>query len=172
MLKKPDLFQAVQCDSGHRGTVLFSCPEQLNRWSCLSLGPLPLTIRHYRVTLETFDLWDIWSEWWRDMTWLIFFLIFLFFWNFWNFWQFLTISVRSCLFITLIKCLKGHKSLGSLCNVWLLVVTDGRTDQGTRSPIELFWTAKNTSKLNFAPIIWDILLDKGSNFYQWCTQGQ
>ncbi len=37
---------------------------------CLSLGPLPLTIRHYRVTLETCDLWDIWLEWWRDMTWL------------------------------------------------------------------------------------------------------
>ena len=26
-------------------------------------------------------------------------------------------SVRSCFLITLIKCLKGHKSLGSLCNV-------------------------------------------------------
>ena len=25
--------------------------------------------------------------------------------------------VRSCFLITLIKCLKGHKSLGSLCNV-------------------------------------------------------
>ena len=25
--------------------------------------------------------------------------------------------VRSCFLITLIKCVKGHKSLGSLCNV-------------------------------------------------------
>ena len=76
-----------------------------------------------------------------------FFEIFEFFWNFGIFLNFLkslklfiffTISVSSCLFITLIKCLKGHKSLGSLCNVWLLVVTD----QGTRCPIELLWTAK------------------------------
>ena len=56
--------------------------------------------------------------------------------------------VMSCLLITLIKCLKGHKSLGSLCSVlktlWLLVVPDQRTNQGTRSPIELFWTAKKT----------------------------
>ena len=28
----------------------------------------------------------------------------------------------------------------------MLVVTDGPTDQGTRSPIELFWTAKNQLK--------------------------
>ena len=41
----------------------------------------------------------------------------------------------------LIKCPKGHKSLGSLCNVWLLVVTDRQT----RCPIELFWTAKKIS---------------------------
>ena len=39
----------------------------------LSVRPLPLTIRHYRVTLETCDLWDIWSEWWRGMTWLDYF---------------------------------------------------------------------------------------------------
>ena len=57
--------------------------------------------------------------------------------------KFFTISVRSCLLIPLIKCLKGHKSLGSLCNVWLLVVTEGPTKGGTRCPIELFWTAKN-----------------------------
>ena len=41
---------------------------------------------------------------------------------------------------TLIKCLKGYKSLGSLCNVeiknhWVSQLV-------TRSPIELFWTAK------------------------------
>ena len=58
--------------------------------------------------------------------------------------------VRSCLLITLIKCLKGHKSLGSLGSVvkGLIVSWVGPTkvptNQGTRSPIELFWTAKNT----------------------------
>ena len=62
----------------------------------------------------------------------------------------LSFLVRSCLLITLIKCLKGHKSLGSLCSVvktLIVVVTDQPmdqgTNQGTRSPIELFWTAKN-----------------------------
>ena len=49
---------------------IFSCPQQLNRTPCPLVPLLPLTIRHYRVTLETCDLWDIWSEWWRDMTWL------------------------------------------------------------------------------------------------------
>ena len=44
--------------------------------------------------------------------------------------------VRSCLLITLIKCLKGHKFLGSLCSVVksLIVSCNG--------PMELFWTAK------------------------------
>ena len=53
--------------------------------------------------------------------------------------------VRSCLLISLIKCLKGHKSLGSLCSVLKSVIVSGvrQTEQGTRSPIELFWTAKN-----------------------------
>ena len=43
------------------------------------------------------------------------------------------------------KCLKGQKSLGSLCSVVnSLIVTGAQpTKQGTRSPIELFWTAKN-----------------------------
>ena len=52
--------------------------------------------------------------------------------------------VRSCPFITLIKCLKGHKSLGSLCSVVkTLIVSGNRASKGqTRSPIELFWTAK------------------------------
>ena len=50
--------------------------------------------------------------------------------------------VRSCFLITLIKCLKGHKSLGSLCNVksksqWV-------SQWVTRSPIEQLWTAKNS----------------------------
>ena len=52
--------------------------------------------------------------------------------------------VRSCLLITLIKCLKGHKSLGSLCNVVKALIVSGarRTDRQTMSPIELLWTAK------------------------------
>ena len=41
--------------------------------------------------------------------------------------------VRSCLLITLIKCLKGHKSLGSLCSVLKTLIVSGAqgTDQGT-----------------------------------------
>ena len=53
--------------------------------------------------------------------------------------------VRSCFLITLIKCLKGHKSLGSLCNVVkaLIVSANGPTDQARdKSPIGLFWTDK------------------------------
>ena len=53
--------------------------------------------------------------------------------------------VKSCLLITLIKCLKGQKSLGSLCSVVHSLIVSGAqpTDRPTRSPIELFWTAKN-----------------------------
>ena len=41
--------------------------------------------------------------------------------------------VRSCLLITLIKCLKGHKSIGLLCRlVKTLIVSSVRPrDQGT-----------------------------------------
>ena len=54
--------------------ILFSCPEQLNRWPCHSLTQSITDsgyfyFWHYRVTLETCDLWDICSEWWEDMTW-------------------------------------------------------------------------------------------------------
>ena len=52
--------------------------------------------------------------------------------------------VSSCLPITPIKCLKGHKSLGSLCNI--KIKSHGPTDSVTRSPIELFWTAKNIDR--------------------------
>ena len=54
------------------------------------------------------------------------------------------LSIRSCLLISLIECLKGHKSLGSLCSVVkTLIVSGNRPSKGqTRSPIELFWTAK------------------------------
>ena len=52
---------------------------------------------------------------------------------------------QTCLLISLIKCLKGHKSLGSLCSVvkTLIVSGNGPTNGRTMSPIELFWTAKN-----------------------------
>ena len=49
--------------------------------------------------------------------------------------------VRSCFLITL---LKGHKSLGSLCNVKSKSTVSQSVSQWvTRSPIELLWTAKN-----------------------------
>ena len=46
--------------------------------------------------------------------------------------------------ICLSKCLKGHKSQGSLCSVVKTLIVSGAqgTDGRTRSPIELFWTAK------------------------------
>ena len=42
-------------------------------------------------------------------------------------------GVRSCLLITLIKSLKGHKSLGSLCSVVKGLIVSGvrRTDRRT-----------------------------------------
>ena len=63
--------------------------------------------------------------------------------------------VRSCFLITVIKCLKGHWSLGSLFNVKIKrSVTQWVSEWVTRSPIELSWTAKNTKKrfLKFIPI--------------------
>ena len=67
----------------------------------------------------------------------------------------LSFFVRSCLLITLIKRLKGHKFLGSLCNVLKTLIVDGagqtdrQTDQRTRSPIEQFRTAKNNRDFEF-----------------------
>ena len=51
--------------------------------------------------------------------------------------------------ICLIKCLKGHKSLGSLCSVVnSLIVSGNRPSKGqTMSPIELFWTAKKKKRM-------------------------
>ena len=62
--------------------------------------------------------------------------------------------VRSCLLITLIKCLKGHKSLGSLCSVVKTLIVSGAIPTGgwTRSPIQLLWTAKNVTE---KPILWN-----------------
>ena len=43
-------------------------------------------------------------------------------------------KLPSCLLITLIKCLKGHKSLGSLCIVVKTLIVSGnrQRDQGTK----------------------------------------
>ena len=47
--------------------------------------------------------------------------------------------VRSCLLITLIKCLKGHKSLGSLCSVVkTLIVSGARPSKGPRDKVT-YW---------------------------------
>ena len=61
--------------------------------------------------------------------------------------------VMSCLLITLNKCLKGHKSLGSLLSLvkTLIVSLVRQTNQGTRSPIELFWTAKKSNMIFVSP---------------------
>ena len=56
--------------------------------------------------------------------------------------------VSSCLLITPIKCLKGHKSLRSLFVCQSVKYREWVSDSVTRSPIELFWTAKN---LKFNP---------------------
>ena len=50
--------------------------------------------------------------------------------------------VRSCPLINLIRCLKGHKSLGSLFSV---LKSKGHrvSERVTRSSIQLLWTAKN-----------------------------
>ena len=58
--------------------LLFSCPEQLNRWPCHWLTnwlthSVTFTFAIQRAILETCYHWDIWSEWWGDMTSLQFF---------------------------------------------------------------------------------------------------
>ena len=51
-------------------------------------------------------------------------------------------SVRSWLLITLIKCLKGHKSLGSHCSVVkTLIVSGAGPSKGPRGKVT-YWTAK------------------------------
>ena len=49
--------------------------------------------------------------------------------------------VRSCLLITLIKCLKGHSVMSKV------KVSESVSESVTRSPIELLWTAKKPNKL-------------------------
>ena len=77
--------------------------------------------------------------------------------------QIFQMLVRSCLLITLIKCLKGHKSLGSLCNVKI------KSPSVTKLPIELFWTAKNhhiSMKIEFK-LFWIYLLLCNSEEAPW-----
>ena len=52
--------------------------------------------------------------------------------------------VNSCLIITHRSQLVTHKSIGSLCSVVKTLIVSGnrQTNQGTRSSIKLFWTAK------------------------------
>ena len=60
--------------------------------------------------------------------------------------------VMSCLLITLIKCLKGHKSLGSLCMSKSKRSLSVLSDRGRyRAVSDKVWTAKNvlTIKENF-----------------------
>ena len=51
--------------------LLFSCPEQLNRWPCHSLTDSlrTLLIVTQKTIQLTSDFPDIWSEWWGDMSW-------------------------------------------------------------------------------------------------------
>ena len=60
---------------------------------------------------------------------------------------------RLCVLITLIKCLKGHMSLRSLFVCQSVKYCEWVTEWVTRSPIELFWTAKKELcfKLKFCP---------------------
>ena len=80
--------------------------------------------------------------------------------------------VRSCLLIYLIKCLKGHKSLGSLCSVVnalivsLVRATKQPTKGRTMSPIELFWTAKNEKNEKSDSILFDNMYHSQKCIYE------
>ena len=73
--------------------------------------------------------------WWSSLYVFVFVFVFVY--------VIVFLLVRSCPLITLIKCLKDHKALGSL---WLLEsktwLSDSVSEWVTRSPIELLWTAK------------------------------
>ena len=60
---------------------------------------------------------------------------------------------QRCHLISLIRCLKGRKSLGSLCSV---VKTNGQTNKGTMCCIELFWTVYHFVKIGkiYSEKIW------------------
>ena len=67
----------------------------------------------------------------------VFFIVFVFV------FVFVFLLVRSCPLITVIKCLKGQKSLGLLFVCQSVKYRELVSQWVTRSPIELFWTAKN-----------------------------
>ena len=64
---------------------------------------------------------------------------------------------RSCFLITLIKCIKDHKSLGSLFVCQNQKVSNQVTKWVTRSPIELFWTVKK-KKLSSIAVCYTVSL--------------
>ena len=49
------------------------------------------------------------------------------------------LMVRSCLLITLIKCLKGHMSLGSLCSVVKTLIVSGNRATNQERDNESYW---------------------------------
>ena len=84
--------------------------------------------------------------------------------------------VRSCFLITLIKCLKGHKSLGSLFVCQLVKscewVSESVSQSVTRSPIELLWTAKNIKAPSYygKASEWSHTTSSLSDITQWNAQ--
>ena len=58
--------------------------------------------------------------------------------------------IGSGLLITLIKFLLGHRSLGSLFDVKSKSTVSQQVKSVTRSPIELFWTAKKKGDCTWA----------------------
>ena len=85
--------------------------------------------------------------------------------------------VMSCLLITLSKCLKGHKSLGSLCNVKSKsILSEWLSHWVTRSPRHLFWTANKkethlshislSSQLHHCPV-WPEISDINDRSWNW-----
>ena len=63
----------------------------------------------------------------------------------------LSFLVRSCLLITLIKCLRGHKSQGSLCSVvkTLIVSGDQPREQGGKGQGHLLSCSGQLKIMNF-----------------------
>ena len=78
--------------------------------------------------------------------------------------------VRSCFLITLIKCFKGHRSLGSLFNVknqnWL---SDSLSEWGTMPHIELYTDSVCTAKITLHIKIAELKCERArlSNWKSW-----
>ena len=101
--------------------------------------------------------------WWSSLNVFVFDIVFVFVFVF----VIVFFLVRSCVLITLIKCLKGHRSLASLyvCQSvkYCEWVSEWVSDWVTRSPIELFWTAKkkNPMKCKVPVHVWNVGNTKG-----------